>query len=763
MARIVDPSAQERPIPRPASGFARLREPAPQDGVARGLMQAGAAVEAGSEEIYRAVKVEEERVNVLRAEEAYNQAIAKKHELTYGEKDGFVNLKGAAAVTRPVLQEWGKRLQDVETEIAGTLSNDQQRELFKRRMGVARLQYTEDIYRHLAREGDTYAKEVFDGTITTARREAVARWDSANDIAMQLDRVKKAIEERAERYQWAPEYREAQLKEKQGLIHSDVVRQALANNNFVYAQEYAKAHKGDMDAVTQAAVLKAVEDGTQKQLTNSYNAEYLTVESQPKALEALRQRVLKDESLNEDRRNILVGRIQNRQMVLERRAEIAEAKRERLVAGALNELNSSTLAGFEPKPEAFTQVLAAAKGTPLEGQVRQAIGLANATREFRNQPPAVQERLLAEAEAGVRKDPSKFDRRVIGAWREIYDAQQRQVKDDPVTFAVRQGIVEPPAPLDLSAPEKAGAGLQERFAIARGVAQKYNAPFKPLTEQETNLLRTVMTGATADQKRNYFSGLAQAAGSDYAGFSAVMGQIAPDDPVTAVAGTYAFRGRTSASDLMLRGQQLLNPPKKADGKPDQGKLWPMPPEAELRKGFQSYEKDAFAGHAAARNAMYQAALAIYAAKSSDEGDASGVINSGRWEEAMRLATGGIEKYKGKAVVLPYGYEYSQFRDELGKRIQTISESGRLAKGVTIDKVSDLPLEAVGDGRYVFKAGDGVLVDKDGQPVVVDFNVSTPFRTSGDGQQRAVETPTAEELEQAKAPVTGRAATRRKAQ
>ena len=33
----------------------------------------------------------------------------------------------------------------------------------------------------------------------------------------------------------------------------------------------------------------------------------------------------------------------------------------------------------------------------------------------------------------------------------------------------------------------------------------------------------------------------------------------------------------------------------------------------------------------------------------------------------------------------------------------------------------LPLENVGDGRYLFRRGAGYLVGKDGRPVVVDLN------------------------------------------
>ena len=205
---------------------------------------------------------------------------------------------------------------------------------------------------------------------------------------------------------------------------------------------------------------------------------------------------------------------------------------------------------------------------------------------------------------------------------------------------------------------------------------------------------------------------------------------------------------------MLRGQAILNPPKTADGHPDKGKLWPMPDPELLRKAFASYEKDAFAGHADTRNALYQASVQIYAAKSADEGDGSGVLNSSRWDESMRLATGGIEKYRGKAIQLPYGQSYSAFTDELGKRIGFILESGRLSDAARM-KISDLPLEAVGDGRYVFRAGDGVLVyNDDRRPIVVDFNESMPHRFSG--QPPADVVPTAAELEAAQKPVTGRA-------
>jgi len=48
------------------------------------------------------------------------------------------------------------------------------------------------------------------------------------------------------------------------------------------------------------------------------------------------------------------------------------------------------------------------------------------------------------------------------------------------------------------------------------------------------------------------------------------------------------------------------------------------------------------------------------------------------------------------------------------------------------------------------------VDKDNRPIVLDFNISTPFRTSGNHVRPLDTQPTASEIAAAPKPVTGRA-------
>ena len=751
MAKLIDLSQQERPVPKLVSGGT----PSPgraTDAAARGMQELGRQIELGSEEIYRAQKLEEDRVNTLRAEEAYTKLRERQLDLSIGEENGYTKLKGSEAVTRPILTEWSKRFEDAEREIATGLTNDVQRQKFKQRSGVALLQYKEGILHHLAKEGDSYAKEVFDGILGTEQRNAVAHWDSPNDVGTSLERIKNAVDERAERYGWAPEYRKAVLQQEAGKVHAAVVQQAIASGSFRYAQEWYESNRQNIDLATAKQLERAVEDGTQKELQAGYNAEYLANENSGLALEQLRRRVLADGALGEDRRNIMVGRIQNRQYVLERRSEVEENRHLRVIERGLNDMNSNTLAGFEPNADQVAPLLAAAKGTELEAEVGRAIQLAGATRVFRNAPPLRQEQMLTEAETGLRADPTKFDRRVVTAWRTIHDAQRNQVMESPVNFAVRQGIIQAPEPLDLSNPEAASGALIDRFAIARGVAQRYQAPLKPLTTEETKLLTATLQNATVDQKRNYFAALGRASGGDTQGYMAVMAQLAPDDPATAIAGSHAARGRDAEAGLILRGQAILRPSTKSDGKPDGSSLLPMPPELDLRMRFDSYVREAFTGKPEARNAHYQAAKAAYAALSIDAGDRdTKIFNSERWEQAMEAAIGRVDKYNSRRIVLPHGIDLGEFKVGVHERIDDAARSGNLDPTWTASRLRDLPLGNLGDGRYVLRSGNGVVVDKRGRPVVINFNLipSAP-----------PDEPTEEELAAAQQAATGRTFPRR---
>lgn len=715
----------ESPTPRPAAGVARIDT----GGLDAALHADAALIKAGTHLVAGAADLAtaQDRFDTTVAEDAFNKLRDRQTDLAVGE-NGFATKKGADAVTQPLLKDYSGQFTQAQKEISDGLQNDQQRQKFNQRADVATVQFKQEILKHVMTENTVYGKQVLDGTIKTAVRNAQVSWDDPYAVATERDRIDMGIDNLTKQLGWPKEEADATRQAALTQLTTAVISSAVSNGNIEYAEDYYKAHREDMDLATQHSLLGEIKKGEQRTLVNGYQGDFLLMRDSVKGLDELDAQVNADEKLDEANRNLLTGRIASRRDILERRALIEQTRIDRSVKKAIDAVNANTLQGFEPSVEQLQPILAAAKGTDMEGEAAEMVAVANATRRFRLATPVQQENYLSQMEAKVREDPTKFDIRVVQRLRSIYDAQQKQIQDDPISFAARQGFTDV-QPLDLSKPADQEDELAARAATARGMQAQYQAPLKILTKEEKDTLVGVLKNTPTAGKRDYFSSLAAATGEDTEAYSAIMAQLAPDDPVTAIAGIYAGRGLkddkgTQVADLILRGQAILHPNRKEDGTPDKGHLWPMPQgqdEKTMHQLFTDYERDAFAGHPQARSDHYQTALAIYAAKSTEAGDASGVIDSTRWKDSIKLATGGIERYRGKSVVLPWGLEYGDFKDGVTARINEVALEGRLAQGVTTGKLQDLPLENIGDGKYVFRAGDGILVGKDRAPIVIDFN------------------------------------------
>jgi len=725
MAIIPDAIGQNLPAPQAPAGVATIQD--------RG---ASAMISGAANEIQAAFQEEQKRIDHAKTEDAFNQLRNAQLDLTIGEQNGFMNIKGGDAIKQPLLKNYTERFNTISSNLINGLDNDTQREMFRQRVNVAQSQFSGDLLKHIYQENNVYQKDVTKATIDTEYRMASSKWDSPAEVQASLSRIGAAVDQEAGRSGLPPEMAADMKLQQYAKVHDTVIRQALASKNYDYAKSWFDANRDQIDPTTARVLEKEVENASQKQAFNGYQSQFLSSMNSQAGLSSLNEAVTKDQNLDDDRKNILIGRIQNQQQTLQLRAERAQDRKERMLEHQISTINSMTLQGYEPTAEQIEPLVSAAKGTALEGNVRQMITTANATRQFRNMPFREQEAAISQMEVAARQDPTKFDVTAVARFKQIHEAQKKEVASDPVTFSVRQGLVDPrdPAvqPLDLTNPDSLATQLPARFGLARSVSSKYQSPVLPLTKEEATTLTNALKTAPPKEKATYFGQLAKASGADLNGYKAIMGQIAPDDPVTAIAGTFAGRGyidptqkaQTSVADLILRGQSILRPNHKEDGTPDKGKLWPMPQgrdQATMHQLFSDGVQDAYAGMPKAQTDLYQTAQAIYAAKVSDKGDATGILDADLWKQSIKLATGGVEKWNGKSVPLPWGMKYGDFKDELKSRVHVIASSGNLNSGVTNDKLLDMPLQAVGDGKYVFRSGDGVLIDKNSRPVVVDFN------------------------------------------
>lgn len=298
--------------------------------------------------------------------------------------------------------------------------------------------------------------------------------------------------------------------------------------------------------------------------------------------------------------------------------------------------------------------------------------------------------------------------------------------EDPVAFAITAGSygIKPINRLD--DPNTLRQELSRRASAAPQMAKDYGTPPSLFTISEGKALGAMLAAMPVESQKNHLATI-NAGVNNMDLFKRTMQALAPDSPTIAVAGIYQARGlRTTenrdVSDLILRGQAILTPNKKEDGSGHLGgqSLVKMPEANLLLSEWISETGDAFKGKEQAADLFMQTAKAIYAARSAEDGDYSGVLNSKRWSAAIALATGGIGTHNGSQIVMPYGMGYDKFQDLLREQASRLVQNNGVMNA-SVQEITRLPLVNVGDGRYLVRRGTGYLVNKNGQPVVIDMS------------------------------------------
>lgn len=194
-AKLPTLETSARPTPQPSGGIASYRGPTgAETATGESLIRLAGDMGAAGDQIHLAFKAEEEKTNTLRAEEAFSKLRERQLQLTFGEKDGFTNLRGSQAIDRPLAKEYGGRFNQAYREIESGLANDDQKIKFRTRATAARLQFDEGILRHLAQENEAYAKQVTDGAIKTEVAAVAANPYSGEAMALSLERVNALID-----------------------------------------------------------------------------------------------------------------------------------------------------------------------------------------------------------------------------------------------------------------------------------------------------------------------------------------------------------------------------------------------------------------------------------------------------------------------------------------------------------------------------------------------------------------------------------------
>lgn len=235
------------------------------------LQETGRAMAQAGGQLARIQLDAAQEANQIRINDAMNKAVQAKLRLTYDPQEGFVHLKGDAALTRPD----GKSLDDEYTAkfkqqidaIEAGLGNDAQRLAFRDQVTRLGMQFRGNVTQHVAKEYGDYQVGVQEGTITTARQQMSLAWGDAKEVDQARNAIKAAVAEQGRLKGLSGKQVEAMTVEALSPGHAAVIASAVDAGKLDYAREYMKQVGEELTPQARLQLTKTLDAGDFEQRT----------------------------------------------------------------------------------------------------------------------------------------------------------------------------------------------------------------------------------------------------------------------------------------------------------------------------------------------------------------------------------------------------------------------------------------------------------------------------------------------------------------
>lgn len=232
----------------------------------------------------------QQQANMVRINDATNQAVQARQQLTYDKDGGYINLQGKSALERPdgksLEQEYGDLFQQRISDISAGLGNEAQRRQFMQVAGQMQAQFSGGLQQHVAREYNTYQLSVQDGTVKTAQQQMALGWGDVGAIEQSKGAIKAAVYETGRLRGWSGQQVEAATVEQLSVGHSAVLSAAIDAGQLDYAREYMQQNTKELTPQARLHITKTLDVGQFEAKTQSA-AEKLYADSKGDIGEAL--------------------------------------------------------------------------------------------------------------------------------------------------------------------------------------------------------------------------------------------------------------------------------------------------------------------------------------------------------------------------------------------------------------------------------------------------------------------------------------------
>lgn len=243
----------------------RLTSPEVPDVAGQQAQQMGQGLQRAGSELGKIALDMAQQANQVRINDAMNKAVAAKNRLIYDPAEGFVHLRGEAALTRPddksLDLEYTEKLKKRFDEIETGLGNQAQRDTFRQQSGQLMSQFNGALTQHVAKEYGAFRYSVQEGTIQVARDQMALAWGDAEALGQSRDAIKAAVVEQGRLKGLSAQQVEANLVEALSPGHAAVIASATDAGKLDYAREYMKQVNAELTPGARLQIQKTLDAG----------------------------------------------------------------------------------------------------------------------------------------------------------------------------------------------------------------------------------------------------------------------------------------------------------------------------------------------------------------------------------------------------------------------------------------------------------------------------------------------------------------------
>lgn len=243
----------------------RLTSPEVPDVAGQQAQQMGQGLQRAGSELGKIALDMAQQANQVRINDAMNKAVAAKNRLIYDPAEGFVHLRGEAALSRPddkpLGQEYTEKLKKNFDDIEAGLGNQAQRDAFRQQSGQVMSQFNGTLTQHVAKEYGAFRYSVQEGTIQVARDQMALAWGDAEALGQSRDAIKAAVVEQGRLKGLSAQQVEANLVEALSPGHAAVIASATDAGKLDYAREYMKQVNAELTPGARLQIQKTLDAG----------------------------------------------------------------------------------------------------------------------------------------------------------------------------------------------------------------------------------------------------------------------------------------------------------------------------------------------------------------------------------------------------------------------------------------------------------------------------------------------------------------------